>query len=129
MSGGLPNPTRSKVIEDSGATFLARVVGHDGVAVLQAGVSSIAAKVFDESNSDTEVFSGTLTVSSVIFDTLQTDARWTRDTDGYNFRHDMDGTVFSTAGHRYRVEYKFTPTSGAAFFVLFEVVAQRITTS
>lgn len=100
-------------------TTLARVVGNAAAAITQASLSSISYKIFNESSDtpDTAVETGTLTVSSVVFDTLQTDARWTKDTTGYNFRNVVAGTNITGDGRRYLVEYLFTPTSGAAFVV------------
>ena len=119
------------VKEDGGATFLARVIGNDGVAILQSTISSLTVKVFDldETDQDKAVYTATLVVADNIFDTLQTDARWTEDTEGYNFKHDMPASAFSTGDHNYRIEYKFTPTSGEVFWVLFEVLATNVKTS
>lgn len=124
-------PTVGYVTEDGGASFLARLVGHSGSNVTQASLSAITVKVFDmdSADPDTEVYSETLTISSVIFDTLQTDSRWTVDTTGYNFLHAMSATAFPTGGHNYRVEYKFTPASGQVFWALFDVLSTNIQTS
>lgn len=101
-------------------TTLARVVGNAGTAITQATISTIVCKVFLESGStpDTAVVTPTVTVSSAVFDTLQTDSRWTKDGTGYNFRFTVPGTSLTVDGGRYRVEYLFTPTSGDAFTVI-----------
>jgi hypothetical protein len=119
------------VIEDGGASFMSRVVGNAGVNITQSVITSIAVKVFDVDSDtpDTATYSATLTVSAVVFDTLQTDARWTEDATGYNFRHDMPASAFPTGEHKYRVEYKFTPATGEVFWVLFDVTATNVRTS
>lgn len=125
-----PPLTQGTIWEDSGVTNLARIVGNSAVNVTQASLSSISYKVFDLNTSTTEaVASGPLTISSVIFDTLQTDARWTADSTGYNFRHEVAASVFATARHRYRIEYLFTPTTGQPFWAVFEIITGQIYTS
>lgn len=64
------------------------------------------------------VDSGTLTVSSVVFDTLQTDGKWTdnpvNDDEGYNFAHAIPSTSIDAAGE-YRLEHEFTMSDGGVF--------------
>ncbi len=118
------------VFEDGSASFMARVVGVDGGNIVQSDITSITFKVYDSGG--TEAATGTLTVATVVFNVLQTDARWNPaiDTTGYNFRDDRIAGTFA-AGGRYKVEYKFTPGSGAdyVFWVVFKVAAQAVLTS
>ncbi len=122
---------KGKIWEDGGAQLMARVVGQSAANITQASLTSIACKIFDLDGATptTAVDTSTLTVSSVVYDTLQTDARWTTDTTGYNFRHAPAYTIFTTGGHRYRIEYKFTPVSGDPFFVVFQLQSQEVLTS
>ena len=101
------------VLEDSTFAVMARLQ-VDGVNATQAVVSSITFKAWDTADSGTVYASGTLTVADVVFDTLQTDGRWTADATGYNFRHDVGQGVFTAPG-RYRVEYTATLTGGNSF--------------
>lgn len=119
---------KAYVWEDSGAALMARVVGNDAAAITQATVTSIERKTYDldSATPTTATDETTLTVSTVVFDTLQTDARWTEDSTGYNLRDDVDDTIFATGGHRYRVEYVVEPSSGAKFHVVFEVLARPV---
>lgn len=123
--------TKATIWEDGGATCMARVVGVAGTAITQATVSAIGCKVFDLTGDtpDTAVATPTVVVASSVFDTLQTDARWTKDATGYNFRYTLAASVFTTGGHRYLVEFKFTPSSGEVFWVVFELYAQNVRTS
>lgn len=90
---------------------LARLVDQDGEPVTQAGVDSISWAAYPEAGGDAEA-TGTLTPSNVIYDTLQTDAIWTKDDIGFNFRHVVASSVFTTAG-TWRIEYIVTlATSG-----------------
>jgi len=119
------------VLKSGTATFLARVVGNDGAAVVRADISSASYSVYllDDQDADGRAaVSGhagvSLTVADVVFDTLQTDARWTVDATGYNFRHTIDvsvGAAFAVAGRRYLVEYQLTPAAGQVILVRFRL--------
>lgn len=125
-----PQLHRVGIWEDTGLVCMARLVTDANVNVVQADISSIAYSVFDLVTRTADVISGTsLTVSAVIFDTLQTDARWSTDSTGYNFRWTVPATAFPTGGRSYRVEFKFTPASGQVFFVSYEVDVSEIMTS
>jgi hypothetical protein len=111
--------------ENSAHTFMARLRGNSFALITQATISSITCKVYDRSSATpgTPVSSPTVVVASAIFDTLQTDGRWTVDSStspgsdgsaGYNFLHQVVGSVFSEGGKTYDVEYTFTPTAGEA---------------
>ncbi len=65
-----------------------------------------------------------LTVSDVVFDTLQTGGLWTVDAIGFNFRHEIDVSseeAFPKAGAVYQVRYELTPTSGQKTIVRFQI--------
>ena len=101
------------VAEDSTFAVMLRLQ-VDGVTATQSVLSSITWKAWDEQNTGTVHASGTLTVSSVVFDTLQTDGRWSADATGYNFRHDITQATFTDPG-RYLIEYAVTMTGGNSF--------------
>ena len=98
------------VKEDSGFAVMARVQ-VDGTNWTQAGVSAITWKAWDINDRSAAYTSGTLVVGTVVYNSLQTDARWTLDATGYNFRHDIGSGVFVDPG-RYRIEYAATLTGG-----------------
>lgn len=107
--------------EDSPAQFMRRVTGNAGTNITQTTLSTLTVKVYDLGDPDaTFVYSATLTIASVIFDTLQTDSRWTEDATGYNFLADLPGTAFPTGGTTYQVEFLFTPASGNAWIVIYQ---------
>ena len=124
----MPTPKRASIWEDGGCFLMGRILGNDGAYLTQATTSSITYLVHDIT-AGADVTSGSLTVSSVIFDTLQNDGRWTEDTTGYNFGHAAQASWFATPDHTYRVEYKFSPTSGQVFWVVFELIASALYTS
>ena len=124
----MPIPKRASIWEDSGVFLAARILGNDGAYLTQATTSSITYLVHDIT-AGADITSGSLTVSSVIFDALQTDDRWTEDTTGYNFGYAAAASSFATPDHTYRVEFKFTPTSGQVFWVVFELIANALYTS
>ena len=112
-------------------TLLARVVGGDGQNIVLADVSSAKYTVHllddDDADNRTAVTGHTnvaLTPADVIFNSLQTDALWTADTTGYNFRHVLDisqDQAFAVAGRRYLVEVELTPPTGQLMLIRFRV--------
>ncbi len=126
-----PKRPRVRVNEGSGALYLARVGIWDGSNAQQADISTITYATYDldSSTPETAVGSGSLTVSSVIFDTLQTDAVWTKDSTGYNFSHQIPKASLPNGGHRHRVVYVFTPASGEGFTLVGELDVLEATPS
>jgi len=128
-----PTTVYGTVYKNGTATLMARIVEDDATRIVQADVSTIVYSVYllDSSDPDTQtVQTGhdgvSLTVANVIFDTLQTDDRWTEDSTGYNFRHTVDvssNAAFGTAGRTYRVEYTLTPDSGQDILLRFDLYA------
>lgn len=112
-------------------TSLARVVGADGSNITQSDISSGVYSIYllDDQDADGRTVvanhtAASLTIADVIFDTLQTDAIWTKDNEGYNFKHTIDisnDVAFAIAGRRYLVEYTLTPSSGQKILIRFRV--------
>lgn len=114
------------IFEDTSLTVMARIKGNAGTNITQASLSSITCRSYD--SSDTLVVSPTVTISSSVFDTLQTeddDPRWTKDSTGYNFAFTIPAAAFPSP-QLYRVEFKFTPAVGDPFFLVLRVNAQDI---
>jgi len=122
--------TKALVFKNGTLTCMARVVGADATAIVQAELSSIAYSVYaldpDDEDAQTVVtgHDGTaLTVASVVYDTLQTDDdRLAVDSTGYNFLHEIDvstAEAFPVRGVNYLVHYELTPTSGQVIDVQF----------
>lgn len=111
---------RIAILEDSPVTLRDRVVDASGDAIQQADVSSIAYAVRDTADPSTVVASGSLTVASVVYDTLQTGG-WTVDGTGYNFAATLAGSCFPSGDKIYRVEVAFTMVSGGPLYVVKEV--------
>ncbi len=117
--------------KNGSATLMARVVDFDGNAVVQADIASAQYTVYllDDQDADarTAITGHTavaLNVADVVFDTLQTDAVWTADQTGYNFRHTLDvsaNQAFTIAGRRFLAEFNLTPTAGQAILVRFRI--------
>lgn len=116
------------VYEDSGPILMARVVGTAGAAITQATCSTITYAVYDVATA-ASVTSGSLTIANVVFDTLQTDAIWTKDSTGYNFKTQMTAAMVPTGGATYRMEIKITPTSGQPIWLVYQVSALALYTS
>lgn len=123
----------------------ARIRGANGSLITQASLSSITYRVWNVTLQES-VATGTLTISSVVFDELkQTDPRWRQDGPynpgpdgayGYNFLAILPAATFDdlfqtdedrffiadkhTHEYRVRIDIQFTPTSGQGFVVPFE---------
>lgn len=130
----MPVPIARQVYvwEDAAATFLARIKGDSGAFITQASLTGITYKVYDRSDGSA-VTTGTVTVSSAVFDALQTsDARWEDeatkgDTTGFNFEFQVPGTAFPKGDIDYQVEFWFDPVTGEDFAVVFAPVTSRNT--
>jgi hypothetical protein len=123
MSG---NITYATVLAGSGTVLLDRVVGSDGNNYTQAALTSITCAVTDiTTGTPVAVITPTVTIASVVYDTLQTGNLWrNRDATGYNFAHAMPITAFPTASHVYKVIYMFTPVSGTVCLTEFIITAE-----
>ena len=113
------------VWEDSGFHLMARIVGDDAAVITQSDISSIAYSVHDKSDGS-ETATGSLTVANVVYDTLQTDSRWTVDATGYNFRWAVPASIPATGGKTYQLEIAFTPASGEVFHVVADIVTKAL---
>lgn len=117
-----PNIHKAEFFEDSGGSLMARVVGPDAATVTSTMLSGITYSVYDTAEPSTSlVNASTLTIANVIYDTLQTDARWTRDATGYNFRYDAQSTELPAGKKKYRFEFRFAPVSGQPFHTAWEI--------
>lgn len=119
MASSIPNDTT--VFEDSGFRWMARVTGSDGNDVQQSDIDSISYSVYDLGDTSSPTATGTLDVLDVVFDTLQTDSRWSKDSTGYNFGWNVPSSVFAEGNKTYRIEVKFTPFDGEAFHLVRDV--------
>ena len=124
--GSIDNILHFVATEDGGATILGRLQIHSGALATQAAVTSITCQVFDlHGDTPTVALSSpAAVVSAVIFDTLQTDARWTLDQTGFNFAHALPHTSFPNGDgpgstpldpvpRLYQVQYTLVPATGA----------------
>jgi len=117
--------------KNGSVTLMARIVGAAGVNILPADVTTVTYTVFllddQDPDSRTAIAGHTavpLMAANVIFSTLQTDALWTVDTTGYNFRHVLDVSAhpaFTIAGRRYLVEFQLHPVVGQIILVRFRI--------
>jgi hypothetical protein len=121
-------PTLATIYEDTGVTCMSRILGDDAAAITQATTSAIVLNAF-KNTSTTPTYTASLTVVDVVFDSYQTDARWSKDATGYNFRYSAIASIFDAGDATYRLEFKFTPTSGSVYFVIFEIDTVEVFTS
>lgn len=113
---------RIAAIEDTDVAYLARIQTIAGANITIAAISTITYAVFDlDAVGQGSVASGSVTVASAVYDTLQTGSGWTEDDDGFNFRFVIPYTAFPSPDRQYQVEFTFTPTSGNPFKSLLQV--------
>jgi len=122
--------TETIIWEDCDACCMARVT-LNGSNITQSAISAITRKIFDLDGSTPTTAESTtaLTVASVVFDTLQTDGRWSKDTTGYNFRDTIGGINFPAPDHDYLVEYKITGAGGELAAMVFRLPTQALYSS
>ena len=113
-SGGDVVGVTSEVYEDTTFSLMCRFT-VDGVNATQADCTSIVMKAIQESD-NSELLSASLTVANVVFDTLQTDGRWSKDSSGYNFRYDVASSVCQT-GERW-VQFEATVTTSGGDIII-----------
>lgn len=106
---------------------MARIQGADASNITQATTSAITLAVFKNANT-TATYTASLTVADVVYDSLQTDSRWSGST-GYNFRYAVVASVFDAGDATYRLEFKFTPITGSQYFVIYEIDTVEVFTS
>ena len=123
---------RGTAWEDTNLTCMARVKLNGAVASFtQGAISAIERKIFDRTSSTpgTAIDTATPAVADSVFNTLQTDGRWTEDSTGYNFRNTIAAADLPSGSSQYRVEYKLTTTAGSVFFLVFDVTSYAVFSS
>lgn len=141
--------TTGVVFEGGSFVLLARILGADGTPAVQASFTDIdyevwsipvpldkrtgldwQAKYVNVTTPAKVVEETAMVVADVIFDTLQTDDRWTVDATGYNFAFEMPADTIPESLLDnypkipwYDIPVKFTPTTGEVFFARFRVEA------
>jgi len=100
-----------------GWTALFRARLPSGSYITPDTISTVNCKV--QYQDGTETYDTNLTVANVVKSDLVTDdARWTKDSTGYNFLHEVPASAFDAAGY-VCVEFMFTPVAGQTFIVAY----------
>jgi hypothetical protein len=125
------NDIQGKVFRHGSAVCMARIVNAAGQVLTRASVASLEYTVYELSADDpsglvpvTGHNGVALTVSTVVFDSLQNDGGWTVDAVGYNFRHELNvatNEAFASAGKVYQVRYELTPVLGQKIVFRFQL--------
>ncbi len=111
-----------RIVRKSGATVAGLVQGNAGTDITQSTLTSISYAVYRVDSPGIEVLtgSGSLAVSSVVFDTPQLlDPRYGL-AGGYNFLATLPASCFQVAGAVHRVEVLFTPVVGEVFLQIWQ---------
>ena len=117
--------------KNGAAILMARLVDSAGATVQQSGLSAVEYSIYELDPCRPDSFAVVaghdavqLDVRDVIFNSLQTGGLWSDDAEGYNFRHEIDGswdTGFPMPGKCYQVRYELTPTFGQKTIVRFQL--------
>lgn len=110
-SEGWPRTLTINAIAGTTIVVLARVVYTDGTYLTQADVSAATSQIVDPDASSQES-PVTLTVSQVIYDTLQMDGQWSEDAVGYNLRVVIAGTRIPSTNKLYTANVSLTTATG-----------------
>jgi hypothetical protein len=122
--------------EGAPKVIMARIVGAAATNITQATVNAIS-YIADQYDSEPEaeadssptsiqVETDAGAVSSLVFNTLQTDNDWEADDEGYNFKMTLPPATFPLGNKWVRVSVWIDPTSGddfPGFIGIFEVIA------
>lgn len=113
------------VTQNSGYSFIARIIGQNGQPITQASLASVTYTITDLGPyRNTPVSSGptVVTISTTVFDSLQTvDPRWKLDSQfrpgddgafGYNFLLSLPPIA---SANQQQIDVRFTPVSGQPF--------------
>jgi hypothetical protein len=103
--------------------FLARVVNDSGVDLTTDDISSWGLRVFDthDRRNRRKLVSDALP-QTYVFDTLQTDEGWTRDSEGWNFKYRLEYDNFRSEGeHHYTFEFVFETDDYGSIPVVYKV--------
>jgi hypothetical protein len=111
---------KDRIFEDSSYVAAARITGAAGVNATQASLTSIAWTITETTGVVTPPTTGTLTIASVIFDTIQTSG-WDGPLPGYNFRATFAPANWPTPGLTYVLEVIFTFTDGFIAHAVWEL--------
>lgn len=116
------------VFEDAPLLLMDRVRNMAGAYPTQASITSIKYKVFACEDEDAVIAANgeivgtetTCVIADVLYDTLQTDSRWTKDTTGYNLAIELPPGS-RPAGGWHRIEAVITPVTGSPYPVVWGV--------
>lgn len=137
----------ARLLEDNPLTLADHVKMRSGATsadLTQAALSggSIKYRVFEYANqadaeadsNGTEILTeSTLTISAVVFDTLQSNDLWTDNggdsDDGFNLLVDIPAARFPSAGKWYRIEIKISPPTGDPFKIVWVASTTAVASS
>lgn len=131
---GSTNRTPSIAIwEGDDATLRARLVTESGQVVLRDDVDSVSLFLFDATSAsgpETRIHEEELDTEDVLEEALVLDGGWRNDTEGYSFKHTIDGDLGLFQGGRiYRAEYVFRTTDHGKMKVVGSIRTKSLSAS
>ena len=95
---------------------MARIRGFDNALITAASVTELRYTVVpaDDTANPTVASTNLTPIATYIFDTLKTDAIWTADDTGYNFKHTLPTAAMPNGDKVYLANYRFKDTGTPA---------------
>ncbi len=125
--------TYGVVIAGGSVVTMARLEAIDGTPIDPTAIASVRYSIHERdpcaADAETPVAGHedrSISPSSVLYATLQTDAAWDHDAEGYNFRYEIDTTAapaFANPGKKYKVRYEVTPSGGQPILFRYQIEA------
>ena len=112
---------QATVLQNSAFSNVARITSSTGGYMVAADVSALVYRVWEEMTGTVTTTGSTLQISTTFSTLTSSSVVWPVDTTGYNFKHDVDGSVIPSADTTYVIEYEITPASGSRFFEQFTI--------
>lgn len=110
------------IIPGESIPLLCRLKDTSGSYATQSTFSGIVLDIYDVDDPDNLVVPQvTLVVASTVYNTLQTDSRWTVDNTGYNFAYATLSTHTPRPDTQYRLKFTCTQTDGRQLKFVFEI--------
>ena len=111
--------------EDSTVILMARIEDIEKALILVSSVATITLQVSATDGTGTPT-APAVVVASQVLDVLVDDAKWTKDTTGYNFIHTITPADIPDGDKVYRAEFEFTDVGGNVSQIVFEIDAKDL---
>jgi hypothetical protein len=113
------------VTQQNPTVILARVIDSTGSLITKTEILWITIDVFNAESGE-QTLAQTIPVVDCVFDTLQTDARWTTDSIGYNIAVPVDASALPDGDIVYQMQVTLCPLAGERFRIVSRVKTKPV---